>query len=252
MHQQSAAIRAALRLSATTSTGRGPKYLFSSLLVCAQCQHKFVIVDHRHYGCSGWLYRGLPVCSNTIRISRAVVESVLLESIQRDLFTEEGFTVFKQEVTKLLAERRRSQAPDRERASRRLELVEQEIANIMAAIKQGILTPSTKAELEKAEAERKRLQNAIAVRGNKADNVVRLLPNLKERFEALVANLATVAHQHADKAREVLKSVLGGQIMLHPCADGVERYLTAEVSGNYAGLLRLALGKNKDGGGHGS
>ena len=33
---------------------------------------------------------------------------------------------------------------------------------------------------------------------------------------------------------------------------GPERYLTAEVSGNYAGLLRLAMGTNKDGGGHGS
>ena len=42
--------------------------------------------------------------------------------------------------------------------------------------------------------------------------------------------------------------MLGEQIVLHPCADGVERYLTAEVSGNHAGLLRLALGKNKDAG----
>ena len=34
------------------------------------------------------------------------------------------------------------------------------------------------------------------------------------------------------------------------CADGAERYLTAEVTGDYEGLLRLTIGKNKTGGGH--
>jgi len=48
----------------------------------------------------------------------------------------------------------------------------------------------------------------------------------------------------------MLKSLLAVHDPLHPCADGVERYLTAEVLGDNAGLLRLALGKNKAGGGH--
>ena len=45
---------------------------------------------------------------------------------------------------------------------------------------------------------------------------------------------------------------MGKEIVLHPTADGVSRYLTAEVSGDYAGLLQLVAGKNKFGGGHGS
>jgi hypothetical protein len=180
VYRQSATIRAALRLSPTTSTGRGPKYLFSGLLVCAQCQHKFIIVDPRHYGCGGWKYRGLSVCTNTIKVSRAAVVSVLLAAIQRDLFTEEGFTVFRQEVTRLLATRRRPPVP-----ARRLEQVEREIENIMAAIKQGILTQTTKAALDRAEAERERLR-----REERPDSVMRLLPNLRERFKTLVATLA--------------------------------------------------------------
>jgi hypothetical protein len=39
--------------------------------------------------------------------------------------------------------------------------------------------------------------------------------------------------------------------LLHPCSDGVQRFLTAEVNGNYAGLLRLAGVENKFGGGQG-
>lgn len=85
------------------------------------------------------------------------MESILLAAIQRDLFTNEGFMFFEQEAPRLLAERRPAQIPDRERLYANLAEVEREIASIMKAIKVGILTVSTKAELEKAEAERGRL-----------------------------------------------------------------------------------------------
>ena len=233
------------------STGCGPKYLFSGLLICAQCGHKFIIVDPRHYGCSGWQYRGQSVCSNTIKVSRAIVESVLLAAIQRDLFTEEGFMVFKQEVARLLTKRRHTQILDREQLHAKLAEVEREICYIMKAIKVGILTVSIKTELEKAEAERGRLLSQLEARPAKADNLTRL-PDLKERFKTLVGNLAATPHDNVAKAREALKRLLGNTIALHPCADGAGRYLTAEVTGDYQGLLRLAINKNKAGGGQGS
>ncbi|MBC7840014.1 MAG: hypothetical protein H7Y39_15465 [Nitrospiraceae bacterium] len=210
------------------------------------------IVDPRRYGCGGWQYRGQSVCSNTIKVSRAIVESVLLAAIQRDLFTEEGFMVFKQEVARLLAEHRRTQIPGRERLHSKLAEVEREIAHIMKAIKVGILTVSTKEELEKAEAERGQLLSQLHASTAKADNVTTMLPNLKESFKTLVDNLAATPHDHVAKARDALKSLLGKTIALHPCADGAGRYLTAEVTGDYGGLLRLAIGKNKAGGGQGS
>jgi len=40
--------------------------------------------------------------------------------------------------------------------------------------------------------------------------------------------------------------------VLHATADGPELYLAVEVSGDYAGLLRLVTGQNKSGGGQGS
>ena len=122
----------------------------------------------------------------------------------------------------------------------------------MKAIKAGILTVSTKAELEKAEAERGRLLSQLQASTAKADNLPTMLPNLKERFTTLVGNLAATPHDHVAKAREALKSLLGKTIALHPCADAAGRYLTAEVTGDYEGLLRLAIGKNKAGGGQGS
>ncbi|MBL8053426.1 MAG: hypothetical protein JNK03_08640 [Nitrospira sp.] len=73
-----------------------------------------------------------------------------------------------------------------------------------------------------------------------------------ERFKAAVADLATVTQCNVDKARSDLRILMGEQIYLHPTADGQERFLTVEVSGDYEGLYRLVTGKNKFGGGQGS
>ena len=175
-----------------------------------------------------------------------------MSAIQQDLFTEEGFMFFEQEVARLLAECRHTQRADQEQLHAKLAQAEHEIAYIMKAIKMGILTVSTKAELEKAEAERGRLLTQLQAHLANADNVSTTLPNLKERFRTLVVNLVATPHHHVAKTREALKSLLGRTIALHPCADAAGRYLTAEVTGDYQGLLSLANGKNKAGGGQGS
>ena len=64
-------------------------------------------------------------------------------------------------MARLLAEQRRTRKPDLAQAQARLETVESEIGHIMTAIKEGILTVTTKGELERAEAERARLFQGI-------------------------------------------------------------------------------------------
>ncbi|HSC57431.1 MAG TPA: hypothetical protein VLC51_09515 [Nitrospira sp.] len=86
----------------------------------------------------------------------------------------------------------------------------------------------------------------------KADPVADCLPEMIGRFKAALADLTAVTQHSVDKARGILRDLMGQQIVLHPTADGVECYLTAEVSGDYAGLFKLVTGKNKFGGGEGS
>ena len=242
-------VRTALRKS---PAGRGPKYPFSSLLVCGKCRSPYIIVDRTRYGYSGYGYRGQSVCNNTIMASRKLIETELLQAIRDDLFTPEGFAVYKEEALKYAAARQRAQGPEDDRARRQLAKVEGDIANIMAAIKAGILTPSTKAELERAERQRDRLQGLLKAKRSKVDNLAVLLPNLRERFPKVMADVtALLTSQNMHAARETLQTLLGREIVLHPSADGVERFLTAEVSGDYAGVVRLAMLNNR-GGGHGS
>ena len=48
----------------------------------------------------------------------------------------------------------------------------------------------------------------------------------------------------------LLRKLFRKEIVLCATAGGVIRYLTAEMSRDYAGFLRLAMGQNNAGGGH--
>ena len=152
--------------------------------------------------------------------------------LQRDLFTPEGVDLFIKETTKLLTERRRQAQPDRVR----LIEVEKDIANIMKAIKAGIFTPTTKAELEKAEAERDRLQQP------QEEKVVAVLPRAKERYRALIDGIGGLSAKHLPQAREQVRALVG-EIWLKPTKEG---HLEATLTGRYEGLVKL-MGLNLGG-----
>jgi hypothetical protein len=56
---------------------------------------------------------------------------------------------------------------------------------------------------------------------------------------ALLGDLANVTQHQVDKARGILKDLLGEEIVLHPMADEVEGYLTAEIAGDYSGVTAV-------------
>lgn len=70
------------------------------------------------------------------------------------------------------------------------------------------------------------------------DKLTAFLPNAKARYRALVDGLAALQHRHVEQAREQIKA-LEGDITIWPTPSG---YLEAELTGNYAGFLKLAVG----------
>ncbi len=91
--------------------------------------------------------------------------------------------------------------------------------------------------------------HAIQGQQHNVEKIAAFLPNTISRFKALIDDLAHMTQLQVDRAPELLRTLLGKEIVLHPAADGFERYLMAEVSGAYAGLLQLALAQNKVSGG---
>ncbi|MFY4729083.1 recombinase family protein, partial [Nitrospira sp. BLG_2] len=215
----------------TMTRPRSPKYLLSSLLKCEVCGANFVMRSYYQYGCGGNADRGPTVCSNNLRVSRTLVEEKILAELQRDLFTPEGIDLFLKEYTRLLTERCRDRKPH----PSQLLKVEKEIANITKAIKAGILTPTTKSELEKAEAERARLQR---INEETSDTVIMMVPRAKERYQAVIDGIGGLSTKHMPQAREQVRMLLG-DIWLKPMPEG---YLTATLTGRYEGLIQLING----------
>ena len=232
--EKSAGVREAMHRRART--GAGPKYLFSGLLKCAGCGGAFIIADRYRYGCATNLNRGPAACGNGLKVARRLVEERLLDAIKRDLFTPEALEVFREEALRAIAEAQSGAGEAGAEVRRRLAQVEREIANLIAAIKAGIVTPSTKAELEKAEAERAALQRRASAPAPRRLDLEGALARAHERYRAIVENLSSEAIEDVPAAPRCVSALLGGDIKLFPMPEG---HLEAEVRGDYAGLVRL-------------
>ena len=239
VHTASGAIRAALHKNART--GAGPKYLFSSLLKCSECGANFVVVSAYQYGCSSNINGGKHACTNTLRVSRALVEQKILAGIKHKLFHPEAIAEFKREMTRALAEQKRKQKPDLRMAHCQLAEIEKKIARFVQAIEDGAYTPALKAKLSEGETERARLQAALNVDTRELDRVADMLPRAMDTYRELVEDLGTATQREVARARSQIKHLLGGEIQLVPAED--RSHLVAELVGDYAGLLRLAGAK---------
>ncbi len=226
------------RQQAQVHRGRGPKFLLSGLLKCGDCGSAFIVVTETAYGCGGLKYRGASTCANHLRVTRTLVEEKILAGLKTDLFTPEAFALFKKETAKLLKERAQQEYAERNQTPKRLAKVEQEIAHISAAIKKGIVTETTKADLLAAEAERAKLTEQMKTKQTAEVTLLAALPQAEARYRKLVENIAALPAHHVDQARQQIKELIG-EVKLRPTAEG---YLEAEMAANYAGLLKLAVG----------
>ena len=233
--ERSVNVRRALHKNARS--GAGPKYIFSSVLKCGVCGANYAIIDAYRYGCSTNVNRGPAACSNGVRVPRKVVESELLAALKNRLFTAEGINLFKAEVRRLLAERRADRGRDAKKVEAELARVEKEIANIVTAIKAGIFTPTTKAALEKAEAERTRLERAAVGPAPGLENIEEMLPRAVDTYRDLIENFEDVVMSRVSEARNQIKALVGREIPLHPTEAGG---LEAVIQGDYAGLLAVS------------
>ena len=195
--------------------GRPPRHLLSGILRCGECGGPMVVVDRYRYGCAAAKDRG--TCSSTVRLSRTIAEDAMLAGVRAELLTEARFRQYQKAAR---AELRR-RAPD---TGRKLAEALRVRDNLMAAIKAGIITPTTKAEMERAEtavAEAQRLASAP-----KPDI---LLPRARERWERLVA---TLADRRMPEVRATLQALIGEAIVRNENGD-----LVAEVAGSQIAMV---------------
>jgi DNA invertase Pin-like site-specific DNA recombinase len=194
------AVQARLRRRAQVKTGGShPKHLLSGLLRCGRCGGPMVAVDRYRYGCATAKDRG--TCTSRVRVPRAAAEAALLAGIKENLLSEDAFQQFQREVQ---AEMKRA-APDPAAARAALASAERLRENILAALRAGIITPSTRAELIAAESAVEDAKAALAEL--RRDTTVQLLPRAREIWRGLVGRLEDV--RDIPKAREAIREMIG-------------------------------------------
>ena len=245
--EQGERVKLGLRAASASgcSTGRGSKYLFSGLLKCFQCGASFVMHSATSYACAKNINGGHAACSNHYRLPRRKVEKRLLEVIKQELLTPEASQQFMVEVKNELMSKAKDFHVDVEQAQTEVKKSQREIDNIMAAIKAGVLTESTRegllvAEGRKAHAQ-KRLETASLMDERAVGRLMDMLPKALERYCQTVDGLETVLGSNLEHSRTILKDLLG-DIQLSPEKHGLE----AELRIDWAKSLSLGASEEAE------
>jgi site-specific DNA recombinase len=192
-------------------------YFLSGLVKCSDCNASYVITGPSQiYVCASKTNGGKYACANHLKIKRTVLEARLLSGISEELCRPEWEAQFVAECRSLLAARNAEANADRRRYAKRLAKLSGEKSNLVKAIKAGILTATTKAELEAIEAEEARLTvDPIPA------EVVGIFPRAVEHYRALVRDLPATLAKDPRRARNRLREFLGGDIVLRMQGTGM-------------------------------
>ncbi len=209
---------------ASGTVGRPARHLLSGVLRCGQCGGPMVVIDRYNYGCNQAKDRG--TCAG-IRVNRKIAEAALLAGVREELLSDAAFRRFQMAVTARL----KRSAPDTAAAQRRLTDATRLHENVMAAIRAGIITPSTKAELMKAEGAIATAQQQLA--SIKATQPATILPRARERWHQWVADLSET--KRSGKARDAIKALIGTAIVRSENGD-----LVAEIAASDSQINMVA------------
>ena len=201
--------------------GRPAKHLLSGILRCGACGGPIVSVDRYRYGCAKAKESG--VCNSRLRFARSNAESALLAGITRELLSEDAFRVFQREAQAAL----KRTAPDIHALERALATAKTEHGHMMAAIKAGIITPSTKAELESCEATMHAAEGAL----DKARTAQpgRILPAARAAWERMAKDLQNHTKDR-EGARAALRGLIGSSIPVYTNENGDPVAVVADSS----------------------
>jgi site-specific DNA recombinase len=218
-----------------------PKHLFSGLIRCGVCGASYTTISRDRIGCAGHAKKGN--CANSRRIARPELERRVIDGLKRYFLLPDAITAA---VAEYHADRRRRADANRGRRSalaKKIGRLDQGIARLVDAIRNGTATPASNAALVADEAERAAAAAELTALDHHASTVVELHPRAieayRERIERLAEALAT--DQDAATAEIVRGMVDRIDVQPSPAAEGG---IEITAYGAIANLVLYAAGKD--------
>ena len=144
---------------ARLKAGGRPKYLLSGLLRCDVCDAHYTITDAVSYGCSS--YHDGRACSNSIRVRRDRVETILLGQIRDDLLGPERIERMAREMGEYYRERVRALQTHAAEVPGELQELAARLQRLHERLKRGdpdMTADELQAAIDRAEAKRREIQ----------------------------------------------------------------------------------------------
>ena len=228
-------------LSGNRATRR-PTYLLSGLVRCGKCGGSMNIAGSqpKRYFCANAREKGKCICQGIPGIAQHKLEAVVLNGLRHHLMQPGAVADFieRYQIHQREMDAARHQTMARLRSS--LAQTEKEIANIMTAIKAGIFTSSTKAELEGLEARKDKLAHDLHTAQQAAPAIPDDLAEVyAKQVEALVTSLN--APETRSEAIDAIRALVDKVIVHWDAAAGGH---AVEIEGDIVALLRAGTNKN--------
>ncbi len=205
--------RVQARLQGNKRPGSGPKggvhrTLFGGLIRCGVCGGPIIAVNSARYGCGIHKDRGDTVCNNKRTIARETLDARLLAAVREELLQPDLLPIVKAEVKRLMALHSRTNRMSTADAKKRLQEVEGQIGNLVAALASVGFSAAVAAALKAAETEKDELQSLLA--SKMPSNTATTIDDVETRYKRLLMRLRT-ALEAEDRAsvRSMLEQLLG-------------------------------------------
>jgi len=246
-----------------------PKYLLTGFLECVVChgsmhatkrtsqrgapafyyvcrEHRnraYVCAEHRvqNCPCRGRLPSTASLCANSLSAPMADLHADLIEKLRRDVLSPD---VFEAVLERSLEIERSPEAPDRRaQLADELARLEREIARYTDAIAQGGSLPSILAALQERERRRQELQAQLEHQDG-LGRAVRAFDSKAVRRELyeLLTDWQGVLEGEPAQARQILRKLLEGRVVMQPHVNGRERTYEWTVTATYGRILTGVVG----------
>lgn len=204
--------------AARAAAGRVTKYPFSGLLVCACCGTPMVIgggSPHRYYRCGDVAKRG--ICGNRVPVQERYVRRALLDALTEHIASPWAVAYIRKRYAETMGETLRRDDEELRQLRGRLARIENRLRGFVDMWADGMRGDEVRTAWDDAKKEADSVRSAIGALEAARGAPVRL-PTPAET-EDRILDLHRLCEASPVEAREVLRQVFGGAIVMQPQPD---------------------------------